>query len=1222
MKLNPQQAPLYGDSIITILLTEDDHVESDDVIFYLVFTGSALQHCTSTRKLDSGRLETVAPGHDCCETVKVSLCATKQGHPLLVVAEDSLQFVQDEAYDAAQFLASCAGNQQALNFTRFLDRSRPPAGDLDFLDEKVTLAFRHLKLPTEWNVLGTDHSLNENVPRETLLHFAARLGLLRLTWFLLKQPGGRSAVNVPNSEGATPVSLTLERGYQKLHHILTKKEANEPDSWSTLSHMVHSGDSCIKYHQGLNVYTLTVEMKEGDQLNMEKDIAQLQLHIQNLQHMNVNEDHCPGKTCEDCDLGAVPEDVEAAAEHGLDVLMVEATEPVSSDPLEISPPVCLGEEGTSQQPEELLGASQEEMQNQRTSCEGETLPHKEEGECLSSVGDSVETALEGHDSKRTFCDAAGLPSFGSANKEAGMSSSGHTLEQGSLREENNLFQEVQLDESGITENTPPASCEDTNVNMGQGECKSCTGGIDVNVTSQPYMEKGDIDVEPSGTTAMEVVPLFVASQINPAAFFLGDPTVACKDENEPMLVPDGLVDVVATTDVSSVDNGRDKETGAENRINSGPKNTTAKQSEEPEKKEKENIAPNPGIEPLSKNLEDISGFSLEHHSVMEVNDQDAEKATENSALDLSNKGLSGPLDGNVGNPRTSPTCVQSQAACSATDIPETTATEQSEQKVVDLTPLETEGNADPTMVGQEFLVAHLDEKLDFGKDQKFSSSGLQMHTDPVDGPASPPDALNSLMLPSDLEKPLCGPAERIGSIEELDQSGESLQKRIALTSALLVEKAIQEAQLMVTQKDNARAASVGQEAPSPLESLALSLSGEGTQCSQEHFMGTPSAALNQSSKQNQEVGAAITAEAAEAAEQLTGVAEQGSPEQGDLAAPSLALVVGWEEGKEHSSSQLPEGEKELLGKTEESFPPGALVQSPPCDLGEEQPVDGSNAEPGLKEKASSLEHEEQVKVEVARDVPPEPSLCDRETPSPEIMLNARLELGPAGPAASSPAGSTLDEIEAPLTALELSMETGLSQHGEEGEVENTPSRILLQPIAEEPLCDCDSGPETPSLACEMDVTKPGESEEGNRRRTSQEEPESLPLPLCPLPAAEQLDKVGTKESAQEPDPLLDNADPTPGQVILPAEAHVPLESLAGNPVEVPCSVEASSDPGSLRNGVKEELPLQPGSKMNPATLELTGSSPVAEKKPMNQIPGAPCRIWYILGTPASSTTKA
>lgn len=99
-------------------------------------------------------------GHDCCETVKVELCASKEGLPILVVAEDRFQFIQDEAYDAAQFLATCAGNQQALNFTRFLDRSRPPSGDLNFLDEKVALAFRHLKLPAEWNVLGADQTLN------------------------------------------------------------------------------------------------------------------------------------------------------------------------------------------------------------------------------------------------------------------------------------------------------------------------------------------------------------------------------------------------------------------------------------------------------------------------------------------------------------------------------------------------------------------------------------------------------------------------------------------------------------------------------------------------------------------------------------------------------------------------------------------------------------------------------------------------------------------------------------------------------------------------------------------------------------------------------------------------------------------------------------------------------------------------------------------------------
>ncbi|NXE48874.1 AKP13 protein, partial [Casuarius casuarius] len=248
-----------GDCLITVQLTEEDKVE-DDVVFYLVFTGSTVQHCTSTRKINPRSLETIAPGHDRCETVRVVLCATQEGHPVMVVAEESFQFVQDEAYDAAQFLATCAGNQQALNFTRFLDRSRPPAADVELLDEKVALAFRHLKLPAGWNVLGgADQALNENIPQETLMHFAVRLGLLRLTWFLLQQPGGRGALSIRNTEGATPVSLALEKGYEKLHQLLTEEEAREPDSWSALSHTVHSGDYCVKHHPGLDVYMLTAE---------------------------------------------------------------------------------------------------------------------------------------------------------------------------------------------------------------------------------------------------------------------------------------------------------------------------------------------------------------------------------------------------------------------------------------------------------------------------------------------------------------------------------------------------------------------------------------------------------------------------------------------------------------------------------------------------------------------------------------------------------------------------------------------------------------------------------------------------------------------------------------------------------------------------------------------------------------------------------------------------
>lgn len=50
-----------GDCVVTVVLAEEDKVE-EDVVFYLVFSGSTLHHCASTRKVSSDTLETIAPG--------------------------------------------------------------------------------------------------------------------------------------------------------------------------------------------------------------------------------------------------------------------------------------------------------------------------------------------------------------------------------------------------------------------------------------------------------------------------------------------------------------------------------------------------------------------------------------------------------------------------------------------------------------------------------------------------------------------------------------------------------------------------------------------------------------------------------------------------------------------------------------------------------------------------------------------------------------------------------------------------------------------------------------------------------------------------------------------------------------------------------------------------------------------------------------------------------
>uniref|UniRef100_A0A8B9R3S2 A-kinase anchoring protein 13 n=1 Tax=Anas platyrhynchos TaxID=8839 RepID=A0A8B9R3S2_ANAPL len=428
--------PNKGDSVITVQLTEEDKVE-DDVVFYLVFTGSTVQHCTSTRKINPGSLETISPGHDCCETVKVVLCASKEGHPILVVAEESFQFIQDEAYDAAQFLATCAGNQQALIFTRFLDRSRPPAADVDFLDEKVALAFRHLKLPAEWNVLGADQSLNENIPRETLMHFAVRLGLLRLTWFLLQQPGGRGALSIHNNEGATPVSLALERGYQKLHQLLTEEEAREPDSWSTLSHTVHAGEYCVKHHRRLDVYLLTAETKEGTKASLESDIRQLQLHMQS-HHL----EEMAG---------------EGREENPSDVIHLNSGQLSDQAHQEDkSPNGSLG--AVSDGPNGLLSLG--DAESPACSCESKntvTLGEKEEegpgsAEGSGAVSDENGCTASPHAGVNG---AVNLPSCGNTDEEAGMTSAGVVLDQAGLCSKDSTHQEAPAAEERAAESAVP-----------------------------------------------------------------------------------------------------------------------------------------------------------------------------------------------------------------------------------------------------------------------------------------------------------------------------------------------------------------------------------------------------------------------------------------------------------------------------------------------------------------------------------------------------------------------------------------------------------------------------------------------------------------------------------------------------------------------------------------------------------------------------------------------
>ncbi|XP_061100499.1 A-kinase anchor protein 13 isoform X2 [Conger conger] len=276
MKLNPQQAPLYGECLLTVQLCDEEHFEEEeDVEFYLLFSGTTQRHLTSTLRISHVTLQAICPAHDCCESVRVTLCSARPGRDVDTVSEEHFQFVQDLAFDMAQFLVSTAGQDDGLEGAMMLDECQIPLQECERLDESLALALRHLTLPQGWSVLGTDLGKNTApVPQETLLHFAARRGLRRVAIFLLQQPGGHEALRVPNKQGAVPANVAQRKGHFHLQQLLTPEETTP---WTTTEASLKTSEGrVVRHHPRLNTYTLTVATTPGTcSSSLQEDVEEL-----------------------------------------------------------------------------------------------------------------------------------------------------------------------------------------------------------------------------------------------------------------------------------------------------------------------------------------------------------------------------------------------------------------------------------------------------------------------------------------------------------------------------------------------------------------------------------------------------------------------------------------------------------------------------------------------------------------------------------------------------------------------------------------------------------------------------------------------------------------------------------------------------------------------------------------------------------------------------------
>ncbi|KAG9352343.1 hypothetical protein JZ751_020756, partial [Albula glossodonta] len=287
--------PEQGECLLTVQLCDEERFQDEeDVEFYLLFSGTTQRHLTSTLRISHVTLQAICPAHDCCESVQVTLCSAKPGRPVDTVAEERFQFVQDLAFDMAQFLVSTAGQDDGLEGALLLDECQIPLQECERLDESLALALRHLTLPEGWSVLGTnlgkdfEHgeqgpgrgclscspSTTVPAPQETLLHFAARRGLRRVAVFLLQQPGGKEALRVPNKQGATPASVAENRGHRQLQQLLTPEETAQRTR--TEGSVKISEGRVVRHHRKLNTYTLTVDTKPGYPLpSLQSDVEEL-----------------------------------------------------------------------------------------------------------------------------------------------------------------------------------------------------------------------------------------------------------------------------------------------------------------------------------------------------------------------------------------------------------------------------------------------------------------------------------------------------------------------------------------------------------------------------------------------------------------------------------------------------------------------------------------------------------------------------------------------------------------------------------------------------------------------------------------------------------------------------------------------------------------------------------------------------------------------------------
>ena len=83
--------------------------------------------------------------------------------------------------------------------------------------------FEVIEVFVSLNVFSDDENEPETLSecRETLLHFAGRLGLHETALFLLTKPGSEEALSVINHEGQLPCAVAADQGFDHIAELFS-----------------------------------------------------------------------------------------------------------------------------------------------------------------------------------------------------------------------------------------------------------------------------------------------------------------------------------------------------------------------------------------------------------------------------------------------------------------------------------------------------------------------------------------------------------------------------------------------------------------------------------------------------------------------------------------------------------------------------------------------------------------------------------------------------------------------------------------------------------------------------------------------------------------------------------------------------------------------------------------------------------------------------------------